>query len=61
MHAIIIIAVIGCALCILAPVLAWIACERIMDERLHIASVASLLLGEILIWIYLAWFFTTRV
>lgn len=60
MWTMIIICGVGCFLCILAPVLMWAACER-MDDRLNVTGIASLLLGEILIWIYLAWFFMTRV
>lgn len=50
----------GCALCVASPILTWLACEY-ENELIHIASIASLLIGEILIWIYLAWFLMTRV
>ena len=56
----ILIAAAGCFLGILAPVLRWIACDR-MDDKIYDASVLSLCASEILIGIYLIWFFTTRV
>ncbi len=60
MCAMIITGVIGCVFCILAPVLMWVAYVR-MNEATNIAGIASLLIGEILVWVYLVWFLVTRV
>ena len=51
-----IIGVIGSVLCILAPALVWVAYDR-MDDAIYTAGMASLILGEILVWVYLTWFF----
>lgn len=60
MYTVIIIGASGCLLAILAPILRWIACDR-MNDRIYAASVLSLWLGEILIWLYLIKVFVTGV
>lgn len=50
-----IIGVIGSILCILAPALVWVAYDR-MDDAIYTAGIVSLILGEILVWVYLTWF-----
>ena len=60
MCAMIIACGVGCALCVVSLILRWIGCEY-ENEVAYTASVASLWLGEILIWIYLVWFLVTRV
>lgn len=53
------IGMVGCVITAIAPLLKWIAYKR-MNDRLDLVSLICLCGGEVMIAIYLGWFFAMR-